>query len=302
MRDPRITLPEESGIAGLPFSVVRIRTEDSAGRSSLGTGFFMAFPIGEHTIAVLVSNRHVLADAEWYEFGLGFADEAGLRVLEAAHTVRLHKKNLPVWLHPNPAVDLAVAAVAPILGAKPTGRTPHFVQFSGSMFPREDEISNLGPSSTVLMVGFPTGLMDEHNNLPLVRKGSLATPYRADYQGRPEFVVDIAAFPGSSGSPILGVSELVRERAGQFQFAIAPEIVLLGVLYAGPCLTLEGEVVVGTGFSARTDVMVHLGYCIKARELAVFRRMIGEQLIAEGKIPEDVDLDGPGLIPGVRDR
>ena len=52
------------------------------------------------------------------------------------------------------------------------------------------------------MIGYPIGLIDEYNNKPIVRKGITATTYNIDYNGKKEFLIDIACFPGSSGSPI----------------------------------------------------------------------------------------------------
>ena len=56
--------------------------------------------------------------------------------------------------------------------------------------------------SDVLFVGFPNGLYDMKNNLPLVRRGSLASLPNLDFDGRGELVIDAQVFPGSSGSPV----------------------------------------------------------------------------------------------------
>jgi len=44
------------------------------------------------------------------------------------------------------------------------------------------------------MIGYPSGLWDTKNNLPIVRKGITATTPYFDYNGKREFLVDIAAF------------------------------------------------------------------------------------------------------------
>jgi hypothetical protein len=52
------------------------------------------------------------------------------------------------------------------------------------------------------MVGYPISLWDSVNNLPLLRRGITATHPKIDYRGKPEFLIDAAVFPGSSGSPV----------------------------------------------------------------------------------------------------
>jgi len=58
------------------------------------------------------------------------------------------------------------------------------------------------------MVGYPIGLWDEKNNYPIFRKGITATHPANDYNGKSEFMIDAACFPGSSGSPVYIIDEL----------------------------------------------------------------------------------------------
>lgn len=55
----------------------------------------------------------------------------------------------------------------------------------------------------IVMVGYPNGIWDQRYNFPVFRSGVAATHYRYDWNGRPEFLIDCACFPGSSGSPVL---------------------------------------------------------------------------------------------------
>lgn len=64
----------------------------------------------------------------------------------------------------------------------------------------------LSPSSPVVMIGYPRGLSDSVNNLPIWKTGSLASEPEYDFNGKKIIVVDISAFPGMSGSPALFVS------------------------------------------------------------------------------------------------
>jgi len=55
----------------------------------------------------------------------------------------------------------------------------------------------------VIFVGYPNGIYDSVNNLPITRRGSTATPPSVDYEGKPIFLIDASVFQGSSGSPVL---------------------------------------------------------------------------------------------------
>ena len=55
----------------------------------------------------------------------------------------------------------------------------------------------------VLMIGYPNGLWDTTHNMPIIRRGTIATDIKLDYNEKKEFVIDAACFPGSSGSPVL---------------------------------------------------------------------------------------------------
>lgn len=52
------------------------------------------------------------------------------------------------------------------------------------------------------MVGYPIGLADARNNYPIFRKGYTAAHPAVDFNEDGIGLVDMACFPGSSGSPI----------------------------------------------------------------------------------------------------
>lgn len=75
-----------------------------------------------------------------------------------------------------------------------------------------------------------------------MRRGSTATHPCLDYNGKKEFMIDAACFPGSSGSPILIFNPSgYTTKAGNVMIG-ATRVLLLGVLYAGPQQTAQGEI------------------------------------------------------------
>ncbi|WP_212933817.1 hypothetical protein [Robertmurraya siralis] len=105
--------------------------------------------------------------------------------------------------------------------------------------PSEDDLKKLKAIEDIIMVGYPNGLWDEHNNLPIFRKGITETHPNIDYDGKVQFLIDCACFPGSSGSPVVILNEgLFSSR----EAVIAGDrLIFLSILFAGPIYNVEGE-------------------------------------------------------------
>lgn len=117
----------------------------------------------------------------------------------------------------------------------------------------------------ILMFGYPIGLSDETNNLPIVRKGITASTVVTDFQGKSEILIDAACFPGSSGSPVFIFNGTLPN--------------ILGILYGGPQYTAEGLVISEKGnmvfepipiVHTRTNIPMNLGLIIKSSNLLNF--------------------------------
>ncbi|BAB48055.1 trypsin-like peptidase domain-containing protein [Mesorhizobium japonicum] len=263
---------QTTGITALPYTVVRIRAGDVANPQAVhkGTGFFYHFREGAGNVPLIVSNKHVLVGKEWLEFDFALLDNQGKRVFGPANTFRLTKNQLPIFEHPDPTVDLAAIPIQPIVEAMRGQGKEIFNLLLGRETIAPDNIQAiLHAATSVLMVGFPSGIMDEKNNLPVVRRGILAVNYLTDYRGETNFVVDIAAFGGSSGSPVFAFFEnMLPDGSGGVTMLAQPQVYFLGVLHSGPSMTATGKIVpvpVPTSDQiAQTQMMLHLGYCVKA--------------------------------------
>jgi hypothetical protein len=142
------------------------------------------------------------------------------------------------------------------------------------------------------MIGYPDGIWDDKNNQPIARRGITATHPGVDYEGRREFVIDAACFPGSSGSPIFLLNQgSYPSRQGGLN--IGTRIKFLGVLYAGPQHLTVGEIrEMPLNNTARTVSVAaipnNLGYVIKADQLlafnAILKNLIGKQ--PQGTTPQ----------------
>ena len=108
------------------------------------------------------------------------------------------------WLgHPNSDIDLAFIPLAPILDKLAEDKKYPFLSFfRKENFPTTEEWNNVSALEQIVIVGYPSGIWDPVNNLPVVRRGVAASHPKINYRGSPEFLIDAAVYHGSSGSPV----------------------------------------------------------------------------------------------------
>jgi len=111
--------------------------------------------------------------------------------------------------------------------------------FTPDDFPPNDLLLHAGED--VLIAGYPLGHYDEVNNFPLVRSGSIATLYGAQFKGRPYFEIEATLHPGTSGAPVLLKPTSTIHRTSQpFALMSSPVSYLLGIHSEGLEVS-EGE-------------------------------------------------------------
>lgn len=90
------------------------------------------------------------------------------------------------------------------------------------------------------MIGYSSGIWDSTHNLPIIRKGITTTYPKLAFNGKAEFLIDAACFPGSSGSPVFlaNIGSYINKNGS---VCIGSSIALLGTMYAGPQYLVTGE-------------------------------------------------------------
>lgn len=185
------------------FTTVRIDTIARNGAPGSGTGFFFSHKIGEENYPFVVTNKHVVEGMN--EGALTFLQRRDAAPI-LGNGFRLRIDNwAQVWFgHPDPNVDIAICPFAPLEAhVKHQHNVDLFYRYvSNDMIPTPQQISELDAVESVTFIGYPNGVWDSKNLLPVARRGSTASPLEVDFEGSPRFLVDASVFGGSSGSPV----------------------------------------------------------------------------------------------------
>jgi V8-like Glu-specific endopeptidase len=260
----------------LAHSTVRIECDLDGGVLGTGTGFFYSLnKKDDQHVPVIITNKHVIEGASKGRFILTLQDSDGGPNVGSNHGFEIDNFQSFWRPHPDTSVDLCAMPIAHLIRlAEQQGKQFFYVTFDKSLIPTASEIDDMMGMERITMVGYPNGLWDQVNNLPIFRQGVLASNYKRDWNGKKEFLIDAACFPGSSGSPVM-LFDIGSHQTKKGNFFGSSRIKLLGVLYAGPQHTVEGEIKVEMVPTQQKAVSIagipnNLGIIIKSERLLDF--------------------------------
>lgn len=268
-----IELRKLSASEQLCYITVRIECHKANGLGSTGTGFFyMHKTTGEDSgIPVVITNKHVVKDA--ISTTLVFTRQGDDGNPNDTNHLRLTtNESFGNWFgHPEDEVDLCAMPIGGFIkSAAESNAIPFFRTFALNNIATAEEQKELNPLEDVVMIGYPNGIWDKVHNMPILRKGVTATSPNLDYNGKEEFMIDIAALPGSSGSPVIILNENgYTTRSGDYMVG-GTRMHLLGVLSSGPTRLGKGEIVLLDDAKRPVPVMrlmTNLGVVIKANRI-----------------------------------
>lgn len=268
----------------LMHSTVRLECSLQDGGESTGTGFFFAFQIDDQNhIPVIVTNKHVINNSKKGRFVLTRSNDQGLPIVGTYERIEFEDFE-GLWIkHPDENVDLAVFALAPLLKhAESLGVKFFTPPLHENHIPSPAQLNDLLGLETITMVGYPNGIWDEKNNLPIIRRGITATSPKYDYNGLPIFVIDCACFPGSSGSPVLIFDQNGYTDARGNIVVGGNRVMLLGVLFAGPQHVAEGEIQTINIPLRQVPISLsripnNLGFVVKSQKIHDFKPLLMTQ-------------------------
>lgn len=250
------------------------------GRTSTGTGFFFRFWAPDSTkreLVTVITNKHVINGSGSITLFFRRALN-GKPVFGNAYAITIPNDSNHIVYHPNPNVDLVAIPIND--GTLKSTVDLYYRSFTESLIPNEEILeTKINHIENVFMVGYPNATWDAINNMPIVRRGITASSIKLDFNGKKEFLMDIAIFPGSSGSPVICYKEGPTEENGQVGWQ--KEMFLVGIAYLTSQYTEEAVVLNTdqtdtTRFNKTVNVKLplNLGVAINATEILGFKKVI----------------------------
>lgn len=256
-------------------------------------GFFFHINLeGSSKIELILTNKHAVKDCKSLSFYLHEAESDDERLYPTGKSLSINIEDYSsIWIpHPDPDVDLGALLFVPIAEQIKAGLNKEVfrIPLDEALIKTDQALLNTtSVGDEVLMVGYPNGLWDEINNFPILRKGIAATPPGLDFQNEESNIrgkvgiVDIASFPGSSGSPILICMQgSFPDKAGNLN--VGNKVILLGLLSSGPIYTSEEKIQIKAIPTQLVPVtqynqMLHLGIYVKAKTILELSFLIKEK-------------------------
>lgn len=241
---------------------------------SQGTGFFFGVPNAANVIdsVFLVTNYHVItgnspnttlsAKGDRIVFYI-HEDQANPSQVKQIVLPLYSTAGTPLWeqSEEHPEADLVLVPMPPATYEN----IKIFVFTEGHTRGR----ITVRPTSPATLLGYPYGFSDTVNRLPVWKTGHIASEPHMDFQGKPAFLVDVSAFPGMSGSPVLAVANGVYED-DQGQWVTGKGFTrLLGVFSAMP--------VIRSDMPGQADTSLQLGIVWKSSLIADLARKYAER-------------------------
>jgi len=257
------------------FTTVRL----TAG-SSCGTGFFYHFVYGDKYVPTIITNKHVVNNnpTETVSFALHLMTEEG-------NPIENNKITLSTEWHFHSSYDLCFCFINSVLDKvkERTGKSVFYIPITDSIIPSVEQLNDLSAIEEIVMIGYPIGLWDENNNFPIFRKGYTASHPAYDFNKKGIGLLDIAAFPGSSGSPVFILNENSYSDKKGNMFMNRNRVYFLGVQFAVPIYNAKGNITVENiptqqMLKSETPLMTNLAYYIKSEALKEFRDNIEKML------------------------
>jgi hypothetical protein len=262
----------------LMHATIRIECCLPNNKHSTGTSF--VFNTNDDVI-ILVSNRHVIENSTIGEFVIAEGDKYNEPILGQGISITMENFASRWSFYPDDDVDLAFMPFRQIIQeCKRQRRQPFFTSINSDTIPTEDEWKGFISVEDILMIGYPRGLWDEVNNIPFFMKGMTSTHPDVNYKGKEEFAVHIPIYPGSSGSPILLLSEQFYKKSRSYKQR-RDYARLLGIAYKHFRYQAEGKIIPKTDqqdIKISSEILLDLGVANRSTKLKEFESMVEERL------------------------
>lgn len=230
-----------------------------SGEVSMGTAFIVK---SSNSKLFLVTNRHVVENADSYEVATLLGDENSNVLInppftscDANYTNLCFANNTSWCFHDNPEIDIAIVDFSQIkenyhLLDKVSGSgvdlgglkiTNSYIDLKTDILSQQ-QLENLPVVTPLIFSGYPAGLRDFTNGVfPITKATISASPLSTNYKDKDKnltngFYIDSLIVNGSSGSPV---------------FAVVDSIYYLVGIVKGGCLHNSHDIKIGKTVHAR---------------------------------------------------
>jgi hypothetical protein len=265
----------------LQLTTIRIETTVPGGIST-GTGFFFAFKQDVTTkthIPVIVTNKHVIANSITGKLRFSLKDSDGNPLRGKYYDLHLDNFESRWIKHPDNDIDLCVLPIANIhYEIEKSKMSLNYASIGATNIPSSEELkTDFSRIEDITIVGYPDGIWDSFNNIPITRKGITATPLQVDFENTPRFLVDAAIYGGSSGSPVYIFNQGSYSHPSGVLYA-GNRLKFVGIIYAVAQHSVTGELKIVDVPTAKTQIAKtlipnNLGVAIHARKLMDFEQL-----------------------------
>lgn len=237
----------------------------------IGTGFF--YRLKEDSagfIPIIVTNRHVLKDLNLFTINVHYSNNN-----EENYHKNLTYTDKNVIFHPNEKIDLAIICKLDLINSLLDDELLNNYFIGGEFLLNQEELFDVASIEDILVIGYPSGIFDSQNNLPIVRNGITATDIKRNYMGEPVFLIDSEIVKGSSGSPVF-----LFNRLGYYkneEYTLSWRIKLIGI--NSSVYTQDWDGILFNQFNSaeaniRTKIPIGLGVILKAHLINDFEDLI----------------------------
>lgn len=250
----QVSVPQNDAVV---LSTVRILAgKKGSPPSSVGTGFFYRADNGNITNSrvVIMTNKHVVEGSDYinftitssnnlYEMGKGGQPANRNDLTHHVDIIRNISPEIDNYFpHPSDEIDLCAIDISSIFMSRLQNSSKvraHLIDSNDLM--TEDEEVTVAHVEQIMVCGYPTGLWDSTNNMPISRVGHTATNMLTDFNGKREFLVDMPIFGGSSGSPVFRY-EVPMYKTSASNLSLGGRIKLAGIIWGTLNKTQYGEI------------------------------------------------------------
>ncbi len=247
--------------------------------------FFNYETTNNKQVIILIANRHFVEnvdDINQLDFSL---NKKKIEIEITNHfdddTNGMSRHLVDWYLHPTE--DLAFCFWNPILSRinRSTNKNVFLLTLDESTIPTQQQLDDLSALENVVMIGYPNGMYDMKNNLPLFRNGSTSSHPAFDFNGKKHALVDMACIPGSSGSPVFILNEgLYSTKNGST--VIGNRLFFLGIENMSPIqsspvyekVMVSGKSVIQKSQTMYVKNFINLGYYIKSSEMSALKTIV----------------------------